>query len=275
MNDLARMLKLVVDHPSFNYGIIAVIGFSSILLGLETVDAIALEYGTFITWSHHVVLGIFIVEAVMKILAEYPKPQNYFQDGWNVFDFLIIVFCLIPATGEFALIARTLRILRILSVIPELRVLITVLLRSLPSMFNIVLLTLLIFYVYGIVGHHLFAETDPKHWESLGVSLLSLFRVITLEGWTEMMDTTMAQHWWAWMFFVSLVLVGTFVVFNLIIAVVIQNHELAVKHMDRLGLSAPSTHQLLEEIQGMRETLADLTAQLERHSSPDAGESTS
>ncbi|MCY4657102.1 MAG: ion transporter [Gammaproteobacteria bacterium] len=263
MDKFAGICRRIVEHNLFSYTITALILVNAILIGLETIDSVHEEYGALFLLIFNVILWIFVIEAALKISAEYPKPLNYFKDGWNVFDFIVIVFCLIPDSSELALIARVLRILRVLSAIPSLRVLVNVLMRSLPSMGNIVLLTLVIFYVYGILGHHLFAGIDPTHWESLGRSLLSLFRIITLEDWTDIMYVAMETYWWAWMYFVSLVLVGTFVVFNLIIAVVIRNHDVAIKEWADTQLGSPNTEQLIEEIQSMHAILDRLSERIE------------
>ena len=255
--------QFIVVSPWFLHGITAVILLNGVVIGLETVDSLNAMYGYWFVLFNEVAVGIFVVEAILKIVAHHPKMLNYFKDGWNVFDFTVVVLCLIPTSGYLPMLARVLRLLRVLSVVPGLKVLVTVLMRSLPSMFNIVALTVVIFYVYGVAGHYLFAEVDPTHWRSLGISLLSLFRIITLEDWTDIMYAAMEAHWWAWMYFVSLVLVGTFVVFNLIIAVVIQNHDKAIQEnlhdqyermREEMGEEA-KTELLLMEIHQMREAL--------------------
>ena len=166
------------------------------------------------------------------MIAVAPKVQRYFQNGWNLFDFSIIVFSLLPATGQFAMIARLarlLRVMRLISTVPKLRLIVSTLIRSLPSMGHVILLMSVIFYIYAVSGYHLFHEHDPEHWRNLGISLLTLFRVVTLEDWTDVMYTAMEWHPMAWMYFVSFVVVGTFVVVNLFIAVVLNNLEEA-KH---------------------------------------------
>ena len=253
----------VCDSRWFVNGITAVILLNGVVIGLETVDSIFAQFELWFNICNQVTIAIFVVEAILKIIAHHPKMLNYFKDGWNVFDFIVVVLCLIPSTGHLPMLARVLRLLRVVSVIPPLRVLVSVLVRSLPGMCHIVTLTIVIFYVYGVAGHHLFAEVDPTHWESLGISLLSLFRIVTLEDWTDIMYAAMEAYWWAWMYFVSLVLVGTFVVFNLIIAVVIQNHDKAIKeslrdefeHLQEGIDEQTHTQLLLAEIEQIRESM--------------------
>ena len=260
----------VAGSSWFLNGITGVIVVNGVVIGLETVDSLNNVFSFWFVLFNQLAVGIFVIEAIIKIVAHYPRMHDYFKDGWNVFDFIVVVLCLIPSTGYLPMLARVLRLLRVLSVIPSLKVLVTVLMKSLPGMINIVALTVIIFYVYGVAGHYLFAEVDPTHWRSLGISLLSLFRIITLEDWTDIMYAAMEAYWWAWMFFVSLVLVGTFVVFNLIIAVVIQNHEKAIKenlHTQYENLrkdlgEGSRTDLLLMEIHQMREALDRLENQI-------------
>ena len=255
--------RRIAAHRAFHGGITGIILLNAAVIGLETSKFLSTSFGPWFEGMHLAVLVIFILEASIKMAAEHPKIQNYFRDGWNVFDFTIVVFCLIPATGQLAMVARVLRVMRILSVIPDLRVLVSVLIRSLPSMFNIVLLTLVIFYVYGILGHYLFADVDPTHWRTLGISLLSLFRIVTLEDWTDIMYAALEHYWWAWAFFVSLVLVGTFVVFNLIIAVVIQNHDAATQEKLKNLREIPSLEELMSELRSARDALERLERRLD------------
>jgi len=104
--------------------------------------------------------------------------------------------------------------------LPELRLIVATLIRSVPGMFNVLALMSIVFYVYGVAGYYLFRDVDPTHWRTLGISLLSLFRIVTLEDWTDIMYAALEHHWWAWAYFVSFVVVGTFVVINLFLALI-------------------------------------------------------
>ena len=119
----------------------------------------------------------------------------------------------------------------------------------------------IIFYVYAVAGYHLFHDIDPTHWRTLGISALTLFRVVTLEDWTDVMYAAMAERWWAWAYFVSFVVVGTFVIVNLFIAVVINNLEEAKAERLRELTTPPSREDLLREL---RETQASLSRLEER-----------
>ena len=265
MDRTAHIAQRIVGARIFEYAIIALILASGALLGLATSPDIVDRYGDAIEMGNRVILGVFIVEAALKMLALAPTSQRYFRDGWNVFDFAIIVFALVPATGSFAMVARLgrlLRVLRLISAIKELRLIVGALVRSIPSVANIMMLMSIVVYIYAIVGYHLFHEADPTHWRTLGISLLSLFRVITLEDWTDIMYAAMEHHGLAWLYFLSFVVGGTFVVANLFIAVVINNLDKAKVDQLMTLETPPSREELLRELRTTQETLRRLEERL-------------
>ena len=251
----------IVEAPWFEPFMIGLILFNAVLIGLETDQGITDRYGQWLHSANDVILGVFIIEAVLKITAVAPRFRLYFWNGWNLFDFSIVVLSLIPATGDFALVARLVRVLRVLrlvSAVPQLRLIVATLVRSIPSMGHVILLMSVIFYIYAITGVHFFAEQDPEHWGTLGAALLTLFQMVTLEGWVEVMDAAMEASGFAWLYFVSFVMIGTFVVLNLFIAVVINNLEQS-KVEQLAELDKPVTHQdVLDELDRTRRALRDL-----------------
>ncbi|MDH5219371.1 MAG: ion transporter, partial [Gammaproteobacteria bacterium] len=219
-----------------------------------------------------------VIEAILKITAVAPRFKLYFGNGWNLFDFTIVVLSILPTSGEFAMLARLarlLRVLRLISVIPELRLIVATLMRSIPSMGNILLLMSVIFYVYAVAGYHLFHLHDPEHWGSLGISMLTLFRIVTLEDWTDVMYTAMEMHPYSWVFFVSFVIIGTFVVINLFIAVVINNLDEA--KAERLKeLEQPlSRDELLTQLRETQKAMFQLQDKLEKSNKAVFGKNTS
>jgi voltage-gated sodium channel len=266
-NAIQAFARRVIDAPWFEPFMIGLILFNAVLIGLETFPEIDRQYADLLHLGNHLILAVFVVEAGLKITAVAPRFRLYFGNGWNLFDFSIVVLSLIPATGEAALVARLIRILRVLrlvSAVPQLRLIVATLVRSIPSMGHVIMLMSVIFYIYAITGVHLFAEADPAHWGSLGTSLLTLFQLVTLEGWVELMETAMETQPWAWIFFVSFVLLGTFVILNLFIAVVINNLE--TSKLEQLAeLEQPVTHdEILKELERTRDALRDLQAKISK-----------
>jgi len=267
MPNMKNLCDKIINSRGFEFFIVAVILLNAVVLGLETYPDMMQSYSHILAFINNLVLVIFIVEAIMKMIALAPQIQRYFASGWNLFDFSVILASLIPATGEFAMIARLarlLRVMRLISTIPELRLIVTTLVRSLPGMFHVILLMSVIFYIYAVVGFHLYHEHDPVLWGSLGTSLLTLFRVVTLEDWTDVMYTAMELHHLSWMYFVSFVVVGTFVVINLFIAVVLNNLEEAKQERLQSLQQPPSKDEILRELQNTQQALKKLQNQLEQ-----------
>ena len=229
------------------------------LLGLETSHSIDEGFGQWIDLGHQVTLIIFIVEAILKITVSSPRIFGYFRDGWNVFDFLIIVFALIPATGQFAMIARLarlLRVLRLVSTIKDLRLIVSALVRSIPSVGHVMLLIGIMVYIYAIIGYHLFSDHDPDNWGDLGTSLLTLFNIITLEGWTDVMFTAMELNALSWIYFVSFVV-------NLFIAIILNNLDEAKLETLRDLEKPVSREELLREIRATQDQLQRLERRID------------
>ena len=262
-----------VEARWFEPAMIALIVFNGVLIGLETSKEFMASYGGWLHLGNDIILAIFIVEAALKITAVAPRFPLYFGNGWNLFDFTIVVLSLLPATEEFALVARLIRVLRVLrlvSALPQLRLIVATLVRSIPGMGHVLMLMSIIFYIYAVIGYHLFHEHDPEHWGTLGSALLTLFGIVTLEGWVQVMETVLEPYPWAWVYFVTFVLIGTFVMLNLFIAVVINNLD-ASKTAELEELRDPVTQdEVLRELQRTHDALDRLQSRLEVFSRPEA-----
>lgn len=245
--------KSIVNSKFFQRLILVTILLAGVVVGVQTFKAFAGEHAIVLNTLDSFILGVFVIEAVIKILAEGNRPQNYFKNPWNVFDFIIVVACLLGPVIHLGAdflpvlrLARILRVLRLVSAIPKLQLLVSCLLRSLPSMFYVSILLFLLFYIYGTMAVFLFAENDPIHFRNLQTSILSLFRVVTLEDWTDVMYINMygsenygyssndlakwspissASPLGGALFFVSFVLIGTMIVLNLVIGVIMNSMD--------------------------------------------------
>ena len=265
MKRVQRACERMVGTRTFEIVVIAMILATAVGLGVDTSQALSARFGPLIHWIYQAALAVFLFEAAIKLAAVAPRFDRYFRDGWNLFDFTVLVLALIPDTGDFALIARLarlLRVLRLVTVVPQLRIIVATLVRSLPGLGHVMLLLFVIFYVYAVAGVHLFREHDPLHWDSLGIALLTLFRVMTLEDWTDAMYIAMELHPMSWLFFVSFVLVAAVVMINLVIAVVINN-----LHDARLEVAYTGGEETLrairEEAAGARGALERIEARVE------------
>jgi len=261
----------IANSHAFQHFILVVIVATAVLVGLETSDTLATRYATLFAWTDAIVQTIFVFEILVRILAYWPRALAFFRDGWNVFDFFVVVASLLPQAGAFAMVARLARLLRVtrlVSVFPELRLIIGTMLRSIPSMGHVIMLLGLMLYVYGILGFYLFREEDAEHWGSLGAALLTLFQMLTLEGWVEIQESVLDAYPWAWLYFGSFVFVAVFVVVNLFIAVVINNLEsVKLEQLAEADRRSPH-HALLQALDEIRDRLNEMERRLRDGAKP-------
>lgn len=222
--------RRIVDSLVFQRAVLAVILIASVLVGLATSTTLLRRYEAGFTAADAAIQAFFVVEIAIRLLAFWPRLGRYFTDGWNVFDFAVVTASFLPQAGAFAVVARLARLLRVtrlISAFPELRLIVSTMLRSIPSMGHVLVMLSLLLYVYGVLGVHLFRDDDPARWGTLGAALLTLFQLLTLEGWVDVQAEVLDKHPWSWTYFASFVFVAVFVVVNLFIAVVINNLESA------------------------------------------------
>ena len=264
---MIEMARRIAHSPRFQTLVLAVIVLAAVIVGIETSETLTTRYATVFHTVDMIVQAFFVAEIAIRLLASWPRPLQFFRDGWNVFDFAVVVTSLLPQAGSFAIVARLARLMRVtrlVSVFPELRLIIGTMLRSIPSMGHVIMLLGLLLYVYAILGFHLFAEADPEHWGTLGTALLTLFQMLTLEGWVEIQAGVLEALPFAWMYFGSFVFVAVFVVVNLFIAVVINNLE-SVKDEQQAADDRGSRHgDLLQSIDQLRQRLDEMEKHLRR-----------
>lgn len=228
---LVSQSAAIVASLAFQRFITLTIVMAGVLVGIETEPAWVDAISGWLPIADGVILAIFGLEIALKMVALSPRPMRFFRDPWNVFDFIIVVGALLPFVSSYALILRLFRLFRVLKLVralPRLQRLVGALLHSLPSMGYVLVLLLLLFYVYGCAGVYLFGETDPARFGTLPKALLSLFQVVTLEDWPDLMNPQMPHMpAIAIFYFVSFILIGTMVMLNLVIGVVLEGMKLS------------------------------------------------
>lgn len=280
---MVETCKRISDSSRFHNFVTLVIVLAAILVGVETYPAMVDRYGTLLHILDKVVLGVFVLEIVIKMVAEGARPWRYFSDAWNIFDFVVVAFAFMPMGSQYATVLRLVRLLRVLRLVhalPRLQVLVGALLKSVPSMGYVSLLLLLIFYVYAVAGVFLFGHNDPFRFRTLEISLVTLFQVATAEDWSTTLYTQMygcaeagydgreamctastASPVIAPFYFISFILIGTMVLLNLFIGVIMNGMEEAQDEADE---EAEKQRLLAGPVENSQEALnADLAA-LER-----------
>ncbi len=247
----------VADSERFQTAIIIAIALNAILLGIETFGAVMERHGDTLRLLNSVFLTIFVAELVIRILAYGRAPHRFFRSGWNVFDFVIIAALFVPGVRENAALLRILRLLRVarlLKYLPDVQILIRGATRAIRPATGLGVLTGLLVFLYGMIGWTLFADLDPTAWGNIGRSMLSLFSILTLEGWTTTFALVFEQKpLESVLFFLSFILLGTFVVLNLLLGIMIGSLE-EVRQEERIRQGG-DTADIEARIQDLREAL--------------------
>jgi len=282
---VVALLKKISLSPLFNNFIIGVILTAGVVVGIQTYPE--MRSNPTLGTLDSIILGIFVAEIIIKMGAEGNRPWRYFLDPWNVFDFLIVAVCFLPGETSFAAVlrlARLLRVLKLVRALPRLQVLVSALLKSIPSMFYISVLLALLFYLYGVLGTFLYQDNDPVHFADLETGLLTMYRVSTLEDWTDVMYINMfgcheygyddssrmlcdeakalalvgedGTNWSAAVFFSSFTLLATMIILNLFIGVIMTGMEEAEKEL--VAMDAPDDDGRLSKVARISQQLETL-----------------
>lgn len=222
---LREKVAAYLDRPFVRNGIIVVILFNAVILGLETSDTVMDAFGPLILALDTFCLSVFIVEIVAKLFA---FRLRFFRSGWNLFDFIIVGIALIPAAQSLSVLRalRILRVLRVISATPSLRRVVEGFLTALPGMGSVFMLMSLIFYIGSVMATKLFGDTFPEWFGSLGASAYSLFQIMTLESWSMgIVRPVMVEYPYAWAFFVPFIMVTTFAVVNLLVGLIVNSMQ--------------------------------------------------
>jgi voltage-gated sodium channel len=267
---LAAVCARIADSSRFQNFISVVIVANAVTLGLGTYDWDS-GVDSLLSTLDEVFLGIFVLELAIRITAFGSRPQDFFRDGWNLFDFTVIALAFVPGVRQnvtLLRVARLLRVVRLVTVLPDLRVLLRAMARSIPPITSLVVLTLLIMYVYGMVGWILFHEEDPANWGNIGDSMLSLFQILTLENWPDYLERGQEIAPASWIYFVSYILIASFLVINILIAIIINSveevhaAERAEEQERRHEEAVAEGETVAERLAEVRESLDKLEAQL-------------
>ena len=275
-----QRLRNWVECARFQTAIVVLIVLNAVLLGLETWPAAMAAAGDLIIAIDRAILGFFVVELIARF---YVHRLAFWRDPWSVFDFLVVAIALIPASGPFAVLRalRVLRVLRLLTMMPSMRRVVGALLSAIPGLGSIGAVLLIIYYVFAVLATNLFAVAYPEWFGNIGRSFYTLFQIMTLESWSMGIARPVMENFpYAWIFFVLFILVATFTMLNLFIAIIVsamqsygdeervaasQTSEQSRRHIEdemhaefsSMRLEMQSLH---EEIVGLRRNLGEMAA---------------
>lgn len=250
-------------NKAFELTVITIIVVSALLIGAKTYEEEVSRFQEVMLWLDVAVTVFFLVEILIRMAAE-KRLRDFFRKGWNIFDFIIVTASLIPMDdSEMVLLARLLRIFRVLrlvSMIPELRMLIAALFKSIPRMGYVALLMFIIFYIYGAIGSFLFASVDEQLWGNISLAMLTLFQVATFESWaTAVLYPTMEHYPYAWIYFLTFIFLNAFIFLNMMIGIVLD-----VMQKESLAIELETGEGEAAELHGLRDDVRELRAQLSR-----------
>ncbi|MGA0533029.1 ion transporter [Hansschlegelia sp. KR7-227] len=256
MSVLARL----VDSPLAERVILALVLVNAVTLGLETSPSAMAQWGGLLHALDQAILAVFVAEIAARLVV---RRAAFFRDPWSVFDFVVVAIALVPATGPLQVVRalRVLRVFRLITLAPSLKRVVGALIGALPGMGSIVLLLALVLYVFAVMATHLYGADMPDKFGNLGISIYTLFQLVTLDGWSgEIVKPAMETHPYAWVFFIIFILVTSFTVFNLFIGVVVNamqaEHELELT--EKTGRPPVSMDDLMQELKKLRAEVARL-----------------
>jgi len=220
MNNILFKLK---ESSIFQFTVIFIIILNAITIGVSTYNLDNFVTNIIIILDYSITI-FFVIEIVIRFIGE-PNKKNFFKSGWNIFDTIIVLISLIPIpnNSSFLLLRllRIFRVLRIISVVPELKKIIEALLSSIKRVFYIGLLLFIILYIYATIGSILFSSDMPERWGNVGISMITLFQVLTLSSWEQVMLPLQNIYWWSWIYFFSFIIICGITMLNLLIAVLV------------------------------------------------------
>ncbi|MER5194129.1 ion transporter [Streptomyces sp. NPDC002755] len=277
--ELAHRCRTVTEARWFALTVFGVILANAALLGLETYSGLVADWHRWLRLAEHLCLAAFTIEILLRLAAHADRPRDFFRDPWNLFDLAVVLCAFLPVVRENTTVLRLLRLARVLRTarfLPQLRVVLVAVARSLPGTLSFLLVGALLLYVYAMVGWVFFAHHDPEHYGSIGRSVLTLFLLMTLDGIGEAVRAGLEISRWSLAYYASYVLIASFVLVNVLIGVVLTSLEEA-KEMEREEPPAPPAplaspgqqasvegHPLLDRITVARHALDELERELAR-----------
>ena len=220
---ITEPLTKLKDNRIFQLVVVSIIILNAILIGATTyeLEPIFLDLIRVLDYS---ITIFFVIELSIRYFGE-PNKKEFFKNGWNVFDTIIVGISLIPIPNNSSFLVlrllRIFRVLRLISVIPELKKIIEAILASINRVFFVSLLLFIILYIYATIGSILFHADDTSRWEDLGISLITLFQVLTMSSWETVMLPMQKIYWWAWIYFFSFIVICGITMLNLVIAILV------------------------------------------------------
>lgn len=259
-----RRLQQLIEQPAVQRSILLLIVINAAILGMQTSPALVASWGEQLRVLDMLILGVFVVEIAARI---YVHRAAFFRDPWSLFDFTVVAIALVPASGPFSVLRalRVLRVMRMVTMVPSMRRVVGALLSAIPGLGSIAMVLALVFYVSAVIATGLFGADFPEWFGNLGRSVYTLFQVMTLESWSMgIVRPLMDVFPYAWVFFIPFILIATFTMLNLFIAIIVNAMQTvtdAEHEATQASIEAAREHieaDLHEEVRALRGEIAEL-----------------
>jgi voltage-gated sodium channel len=266
-------IESLVNDRRFQNFIVGVILLNAVVLGVMTLE-LSEGLEQFLRWLDNICLAIFCFEIVVKLIA---LRGNFFRDGWNFFDFVVVGIALLPSTGGLSVLRalRVLRVLRLVTVVPSMRRVLTGMFAALPGGASVAGILLIMYYVGAIIAVNLFSEKVPQYFGDIGTTFFTLFTLMTLEGWNGVAEETMVHYPRAWTFFVCFIIFTNFTTLNLLFGIIVDAMEKAKEEEVRENMAEQgvdvgevSTEMRVATIEADVKQIKDLLIGLQPQRSP-------
>ncbi len=256
-------LKNFIEAARFQRFIISLILLNAVILGLLTDAHITQLIGTTLETIDSIIIAVFVIEICLRLAVH---RWAFFRDPWSVFDFLIVSISLIPASGPFEVLRalRVLRVLRLLTMVPSMRRVVAGMIKAIPGLGSVGAIMSILFYVAAVMSTNLFGESFPEWFGSLGASAYTLFQIMTLESWSMgIVRPVMEIHPHAWLFFLPFILIATFTVLNLLMAVIV-NAVQEVQHQELEQTQKHIGEKVSQETSSVKQELVNVRNELQQ-----------
>ena len=266
---LRSRVRQLVERRDFQGFIILVILVNAALIGVEATPVIATRHAVALNWATSCTVVVFVIEVALRL---YAYGSRFFRSPWNLFDLAVVVISVVPGGSGYSLlrVLRIFRVLRLLSTVRSMRRVVGALVATVPGMASIAALLGIVMYISAVLSTELFAATDPEHFGSLGPSFRSIFQITTGDDWANVVAAPVAESPWAWAFFATYLIVATYVVLNLFVAVAVealdrQSDDAMEEMVDEVETVVDdSTRAVLAELAHIRAQLDDLSSRAHR-----------
>lgn len=210
MSALQKFLK----SETFHFYVFGVILFNALILGLQTLDTLSHESVIILNYIELTLVIFFICEVFLRIIVNF---REFFRNGWDLFDLLIVCLCIIPHLRSLSI----LRTFRVLEKLPHMSNILTAIRNTSFPILIVILIMMILFYTFGVIGVRLYGETAPVRFAGLEWAFLSLAQIMVGDAYGDIIRNVIQKDPSGWLYFIIVTVMFTFVVVNLFIGLVV------------------------------------------------------